>query len=118
MSYRPAEPFLTAKELVLGKISHRGIGLAESVHLAEKIREAGRPRLTNLLNGVLMESCGRERLARIREGRKGTCDPSRLREPSDEFDAVESQVPRRLISVREALSDEDRGAGPKNAADL
>src|SRR5215469_203701 len=61
MSYGTAETFFTAEELVLGEIAHRGIGLAESVHLAEQVREAGRVCLANLLKSVLAESRGRER---------------------------------------------------------
>ena len=93
MSYGTAETFFTAEELVLCEIAHRGVGLAESVHLAEEFREAARVRLTNLLKGFLVESCGRERLARIRDGREGVGRPSGLREPSDEFDPVVLQVP-------------------------
>jgi len=118
MSYGTAETFLTAEELVLSEIAHRGVGVAESVHLAEEVREAGRVRLTNLLKSVLVESCGREGLARILDGREGIDRPSGLREPSDEFDTVELQVPRGFVSVREALSDEDGGTGAENAADL
>src|SRR5262245_54951118 len=118
MSYGTAETFFTAEELVLSEIAHRGVGVAESVHLAEEVREAGRVRLTNLLKIVLVESCGRERLARIREGREGIDRPSGLREPSDKFDPVQLQVPRGLVSVRETLSDEDGGTGAENAADL
>ena len=71
MSYGMAETFFTAEELFFGEIAHRGVGLAESVHLAEEVREAGRVRLTNLLKSVLVESCGRERVARVLEGREG-----------------------------------------------
>jgi hypothetical protein len=113
-----AETLFTAEELVLSEIAHRGVGLAESVHLTEEVREAGRPRLANLLKSVLVESCGRERLARVLEGREGIGRPSGLREPPDEFDAVGLQVPRGLVSVREALPDEDGGTGAQNAADL
>jgi hypothetical protein len=110
MSYGTAETFFAAEELLLSEITHRGVGLAERVHLAEEVREADRPRLTNLLKSVLVESCGRERLARIFDRRVGLDRPSGLREPSDEFDPVQS--------AREALSDEDRGTGAENAADL
>src|SRR5215469_10646635 len=118
MSYGTAETLFTAEELVLGEIAHRGVGLAESVHLAEEVREAGRIRLTNLLKSVLVESCGRERLARVLDGRKCIGRPSGLREPSDEFDPVVLQVPPGLVSVREALPDEDGSTGAENAADL
>jgi hypothetical protein len=57
ISYGTAETFFTAEELVLSEIAHRGIGLAESVHLAEEVREAGQPRLTNLLKSVPDGSC-------------------------------------------------------------
>jgi hypothetical protein len=60
-SYGTAEAFFTAEELVFTEIAHRGVGLAESVHLAEEVGEAGRVRLTDLLKSVLVESCGRER---------------------------------------------------------
>jgi hypothetical protein len=110
MSYGTAETFFAAEELVLGEIAHRGVGVAERVHLAEEVREANRPRLTNLLKRVLVESRGRERLARIFDRRVGIERPSGLREPSDEFDPVQS--------AREALSDEDRATGAQNAADL
>src|SRR5690348_11313700 len=110
MAYCTAETFFTAEELLLSEISHRGVGVAESVHLAEKVREAGRPSLTNLLKSVLVESCRRERPARLRDGRVGIDRPSGLREPSDEFDPVDS--------AREALPDEDGGTGAENAADL
>ena len=93
MSYGTAETFLAAEELVLSEIAHRGVGVAEGVHLAEEVREAGRVRLTNLLESVLVESCGRERLARVLDGREGIDRPGGLREPSDEFDPVELQVP-------------------------
>ena len=107
MSYGTAETFFTAEELVLSEVAHRGVGVAESVHLAEEVHEAGWVRLTNLLKSVLVESCGREHLARILDGRVGVDRPSSLREPADEFDPVELQVPRGLVSVREALADED-----------
>jgi hypothetical protein len=110
MSYGTAETFCTAEELVVSEIAHGGVRLAESVHLAEEVREAGRVRLPNLLKSLLVESCGRERLARIRDGRVGTDRPSGLREPSDEFDPVES--------AREALSDEDGSTGAENPTDL
>src|SRR5580704_897815 len=109
--YGLAETFFTAAELVLSEAAHRGVGAAESVHLPEEVGEAGRERLTNLLQGVLVESCGRERLARLLDGREGTDRPGGLRKPPDEFDPVGLQVPRRLVSVREALPDEDRGTG-------
>ena len=67
MSYGTAETFLTAQELVLGEVAHRGVGVAESVHLAEEVREGGRVRLTYLLKSVPVESRGGERLARVRE---------------------------------------------------
>jgi hypothetical protein len=118
MSHGTAEAFFTAEELVLGEIAHRGVGVAERVHLAEEVREAGRVCLTNLLEGVLAESCGRERPARVLDGREGFDRARGLREPSDEFDPVELQVPRGLVSVRETLSDEDRGTGTEDAADL
>ena len=111
MSYSTAETFLTAKELVLSEIAHRGVGVAECVHLAEEVREAGRVRLTNLLKGVLVESRGRERHARALKGREGIDRPGGLREPSDEFDPVELQVPRGLVSIREALSEQDGAPG-------
>src|SRR5882762_4250751 len=107
MSYGTAETFFTAAELVLGEVAHRGVGVAEGVHLGEEVREAGRVRLTNLFKGVLVEAGSRERLARVLDGREGIDRPSGLREPSDEFDAVGLQAPRGLVSVREALSDED-----------
>jgi hypothetical protein len=88
MSYRTAETFFAAEELVLGERAHRGVGAAERVHLAEEVREAGRVRFTNLLKSVLVESCGRERLARIDDRRVGIDRPSGLREPSDELDPV------------------------------
>jgi hypothetical protein len=110
ISYGTAETFFAVEELVLSEMAHRGVGVAEGVHLAEEVREAGRVRLTNLFKGVLVESCGRERLARILDRRVGIDRPSSLREPSDEFDPVQS--------TREALSDEDRGTGAENAADL
>jgi hypothetical protein len=70
MSYGTAETFFTAQELVLGEVAHGGVGVAEGVHLAEEVREAGRVGLTNLLKRVLVESRGRKRLARVPEGRK------------------------------------------------
>src|SRR5215467_8733353 len=115
MSYGTAEAFFAAKELVLGEIAHRRVGPAESVHLAEEVREAGRPRLTNLLKGVLVESRGRERLARIRDGREGVDRPGGLGEPSDEFDPV---VSARGALMAHAAPDEDGGSGAQNAADL
>jgi len=118
MSHGTAEAFFTAEELVLGEIAHRGVGVAERVHLAEEAREAGQVGLTNLLESLLVESCGRERLARVLEGREGIGRTSGLREPSDEFDPVLLQVPRGLVSVRETLTDEDGGTGAENAADL
>jgi hypothetical protein len=110
ISYGTAETFFTGEELLLSETAHRGVGVAERVHLAEEIREADRPHLTNLLKSVLVESRGRERLARILDGRVGIDRPSGLREPSDEFDPVQS--------AREALSNEDWGTGAENAADL
>ena len=110
MSYGTAETFFTAEELDLSETAHRRVGVAESVRLAEEVREAGRVRLTNLLERVLVESCGRERLARVLDGRVGIDRPSGLWEPSDEFDPV--------VSAREPLSDEDRGTGAENPADL
>jgi hypothetical protein len=86
MSDSTAETFFAAAELVLGEVAHRGVGVAERVHLAEEVREAGRVRLTNLLKRVLVEPCGRERLARVLDGRVGLGRPSGLREPPDEFD--------------------------------
>src|SRR5258707_14548239 len=41
MSYGTTEAFFTAEELVLSEIAHRGVGVVESVHLAEEVREAG-----------------------------------------------------------------------------
>jgi len=110
MSYGTAETFFTAEELILGETAHRGVGAAESVGLAEEVREAGRVGLTNLLKSVLAESRGRERLARVRDGRVSIDRPSGLREPSDELDPAES--------AREALSDEDGGTGAEDTADL
>jgi len=110
MAYGTAETCFTAKELVLSEIAHRGVGMAESIDLAEEVREAGRPSLTNLLESVLVESRGRERPARLRDGRVGIDRPGGLREPSDEFDPSDS--------ARKALSDEDGGTGAENAADL
>jgi len=118
MPYGTPETFFTAEELVLSEIAHRGVGEAESVHLAEEVREAGRVRFANLLKGNLVESGGRERLARSTEGREGVDRSSGLREPSDDFDPVVLQVPQGLVSIREALSDEDGGTGTENAADL
>ena len=110
MSYGTAETFFAAEELVLGETAHCGVGLAKRVQLAEEVREADRPRLTNLLKSVLVESRGHERLAWVLDGRVGLDRPSGLREPSDEFNPVQS--------AREALSDEDGGTGAENAADL
>ena len=81
MSYGTAETFFTAEELLLTETAHRGVGLAERVHLAEEVREADRPRLTNLLKRVLVESGGRERRARVLDRRVGLDRPSGLREP-------------------------------------
>src|SRR5947208_14651398 len=67
MSYGTPETFLTAEELVFSEIAHRGVGVAENVHLAEEVREAGRVGLTNLLKSVLVESRRRERPARFLE---------------------------------------------------
>jgi len=69
ISYGTAETFFAAEELLLGETAHRGVSLAERVQLAEEVREADRPRLPNLLKSVLAESCGRERRARLLEGR-------------------------------------------------
>ena len=109
---------LAAEELVLGEIAHRGVGATEGVHLAEEIREAGRVRLTNLLEGVPAESRGLERRARVLEGGKGLDRPSGLREPSGDLDPVQPQWPRGLVPVRVTLADEDGGAGAEDAADL
>ena len=117
-SYGAAETVFAAEELVLGETAHGGVGVAEGVHLAEEVREAGRVGLTNLLKRVLVESRGCKRLARVPEGREGTDRSSGLREPSDEFDPFELQGPRGLVSVQEALSDEDGGTGAENAAEL
>ncbi len=106
-SHGTAETFFTAEELVLAEFAHRGVGVAEGVHLREELREAGRVRLTNLLESVPVESCSRERLARLPDGREGIDRPSGLGEPANELDRVELQVPRGLVSVRKALSDED-----------
>ena len=116
MSYGPAETFFPAEKLVLSEIAHRGVGVAKRVRLAEEVREAGRVGLTNLLESVLVESCGRERLARIPDGREGIERPSGLREPSDELDPVERSPGHG--SVREALSDEDGSTWAEDAADL
>src|SRR4029453_200768 len=110
MPYGTAETALAGEELVLGELAHCGVGVAERVHLAEEVREAGRVCLPNLLKSVAVESRGRERLARVVDGRVGLDRPSGLRKPSEEFDPVQS--------AREALSDEDGGAGAENAADL
>ena len=118
MSHGPAEAFFPAEELVLGEIAHRGVGVAQAVHLAEEVREAGRVRLTNLLKSDLMEPCGRKRLARGLDGREGIDRPGGLGEPSHEFDRVQLQVARGLVSVRKALPDEDGRTGAQNAADL
>jgi hypothetical protein len=56
MSYGTAETFLAAEELLLGETAHRRVGVAEPVHLAEEVRQADRPRLTNMLKRVLVES--------------------------------------------------------------
>jgi hypothetical protein len=88
MSYGTAETFFTAAELDLSEIAHRSVGLAERVDLAEEVGQAGRVRLTNLLESVLVESCGRECLARILDGRVGIGRSSGLREPPDEFDPI------------------------------
>src|SRR6478672_3516018 len=73
MSYGMAEAFFTAEELVVAEAAHRGVGVAEGVHLAEEVRKAGGIRLTNLLESVLVKSYGGERLARVLDGREG-CD--------------------------------------------
>src|SRR5918999_3567410 len=78
MSYGTAETFFAAEELLLSESAHRGVGVAERVHLAEEVREADRPRLTNLLKSVLVESRARERLARILDRRVGIDRPSGL----------------------------------------
>lgn len=49
MTYGTAETFFAAEELVLSEMAHRGVGVAQRVHLAEEVREAGRVRLTDLL---------------------------------------------------------------------
>src|SRR4029453_578043 len=95
VSYGTAETFLTAEELVLTETAHRGVGGGERVHPAGEAREACRVRPTNRLESVLVESCGRERLARLLDGRVGIDRPGGLGEPSDEFDPV--------VSAREAL---------------
>src|SRR6476620_1719711 len=118
MSYGMAEAFFTAEELVVAEAAHRGVGVAEGVHLAEEVRKAGGIRLTNLLESVLVKSYGGERLARVLDGREGCERASGLGEPSDEFDAVEPEGPRGLVPVREPLSDEDGGTGAEHAADL
>lgn len=105
-----AETIFATAELVLGETAHSGIGMAERVHLAEEVGEAGWIGLANLLKRVLAEACGRERVAHIREGRVGIDDASGLREPSDELDPLDS--------ARKPLSDEDGGTGAENAADL
>jgi hypothetical protein len=105
-------------ELFLGEGAHRAVCLAESVDLGEEVGEAGWVGLANLLKGFLVESCGCERLARVLKRRKGIGRPGGLREPADELDRGLVQVPGRLVSVREALSDEDRGALAEDAADL
>ena len=110
MPYGTPETFFTAEELVLSEIAHRGVGAAESVNLAEEVREAGGVRLTNLLKCVLVESGGPKRLARILDGRVGIGRPSSLREPSNEFDPVQS--------AWEALSDENGSTRAENATDL
>ena len=107
--YRTAEAFFPAEELVPREMAHCGVGVAERVNLAEEVREASRIRLTNLLQRLLVESYGRERLAGLLEGGVGRHRPRGLREPADEFDPVELQSPRWLVSIREALSDEDGG---------
>src|SRR5262249_45018241 len=105
--YGTAEAFLPAEELDLGEMAHGGVGVAQRVHLAEEVREAGRVRLTDLLERLLVKSCGRERLAGLLEGREGVGRPSGLGEPADELDPVLLQSPQGLVSVREALPDED-----------
>src|SRR4051812_47651767 len=69
MSDRAAETFFAAEELLLAETAHRRVGCAEGVDLAEEIREAPRVGLANLVESVPLESCGRERAARIRERR-------------------------------------------------
>src|SRR5262245_45750005 len=110
ISHGTAESFLSALELVLREHAHRRVGLAERVHLAEEVREARRVRLADLLERVPVESCCRERLARLRDGGVGGDCPSRLREPSHELDPVQP--------ARKALPDEDGRAGAEDAADL
>lgn len=115
LAYGTAKAFFAAEELVFGETAHGGIGLAESAHLVEEVREARRIRLTNLLESVLVESRGRERPARLLDGREGVDRPSGLGELPDVFDPV--------VSVRKALmahagADEDGGAGAENAADF
>src|SRR5262245_20674080 len=111
MSYGTAKTFITAEELVLTETAQRGVRMAERDELSEEVREAGRVRLTYLLKSVMVEACGRERLARIVDGREGTDRPSGLREPSDELDPV-------MVCARHACSDEDRGTRAQHAADL
>jgi len=118
VSHGAAETFLPAQELVIGEVAHRGVRPAERVRFGEELREAGRVRLTNLLECVPAEPCGGERLARILEGREGIDGPSGLGEPADHLDPVPPQIPPRLVSVREPLPDEDWRTGAENAADL
>jgi hypothetical protein len=110
MSYGSAETFLTAKELLLSELAHRGVGPAEPVQLAEEARQADRPRLTNLLERVPVESHRRERVARLLDRREGLDRPSGVREPSDELNPVQP--------AREALSDENRGTETQHPANL
>jgi hypothetical protein len=42
MSYGTAETFFAAEELLVSETAHRGVGVAEGVHLAEEVRQAGR----------------------------------------------------------------------------
>ena len=74
MSYGAAQTFFPAEELVVGELAHRGVGLAERVHLVEEAREAGWVRLTNGLESFLAKPCGRERLAGVPHRRIGRND--------------------------------------------
>src|SRR3954470_1129646 len=77
----PAESLLAPEELLLGEAAHRGIGAAEGIRLGEKLGEADRVRLGDLLKGVPAESGRRERLAGVLDGGVGVDDPSGLGEP-------------------------------------
>src|SRR6476660_8790051 len=116
MLHGTAESLLAAPELVVRELAHRRVGVAERVHLAEEVREARRVRLTNLLDGVLTKSCGRERVAGLLHGWERLDRPGGFREPADDLDPVEFQRPRGLVSVRKALADEDGRTGTENAA--